>query len=193
MSIDQRLRNGLHASGSDPGPDTLAALRRVEERAARRARTDRLGAAALVAAVILLVVGFGVTLQRERAATDPVVATQAAEGALVGTYVVDVADSRVGREDGMVGRWIVTLTEGGGLELRPPAGYTGATTGAAYRVRGDQLRTDALVEPSCQSDSGFVGTYTWSSSSDLLTFTTIEDRCAARRILFSEQPWTRVS
>lgn len=193
MSIDQRLRNGLHPSGSDPGPDTLAALRRVEQRAERRARTARLTTGALVAAVLLLVVGFGVTLQREgRSDRDPVVATVPVEQRLLGTYVVDVGDSRVGRQEGITGRWIVTFEEGGSLELRPPEGYSGATTGVAYRLQGDQLRTDALVEPGCQADGGYVGTYTWALTGDALTFTLVEDTCTARRILFTAQAWDRV-
>ncbi len=193
MSIDQRLRNGLHPVGSDPGPDTLAALRRVEQRAGRQARTARVATGALIAAVILLVIGVGVGLQRQGSSdTDTLVATAPAEQRLIGTYVVDVGDSRVGREEGLVGRWIVSLEVDGVLELRPPPGYNGATTGAAYRVQGDQLRTDALFEPGCQATNGYVGTYTWVLAEDVLTFTVADDDCAARRILFTAQAWDLV-
>ena len=62
MSIDQRLRNGLHPAEHDQGLDTMAALRRVEHRAARRARTTRAAAYALVAATLAAVVGVGAVL-----------------------------------------------------------------------------------------------------------------------------------
>lgn len=193
MSIDQRLRNGLHPSGSEPGPDTMAALRRVERRAARQARTTRVVVGALMAAVVVVVVGAGAALQHQRR-TDraDVVAVQPAEQRLIGSYVVDVPDSPTARREGMVGRWVISLEPGGALEMRPPPAYTGATTGAAWRLQDDQVRTDALVEPSCQADSGYVGTYGWSLAEDVLTFTLVEDDCGARRTLFTADGWVRV-
>ena len=64
MSIDQRLRNGLHPADPDHGLDTLAALRRVEQRATQRARTTRMAVGALRRAALVAVIGVGVALQR---------------------------------------------------------------------------------------------------------------------------------
>ncbi|PKH37625.1 hypothetical protein SAMN05192575_101635 [Nocardioides alpinus] len=192
MSIDQRLRNGLHPSGSEPGPDTMAALWRVEQRAARQTRAKRVGVGALLAAVLVVVIGAGATLQHQRTDRVDVVVVQPPEQQLVGSYVVDVPASPTARRKGMVGRWVVSLEADGALEMRPPPTYAGATTGAAWRLQDDQLRTDALVEPGCQADSGYVGTYTWSLTDDELTFTLVEDDCGARRILFTAGGWARV-
>ena len=192
MSIDQRLRNGLHPADPDHGLDTLAALRRVEQRATQRARTTRMAVGALVVAALVAVIGVGVALQQGRSDTTDVVATQTSELALIGTYVVDVPDSPTSRREGLVGRWVISLEPDGALELRPPPSYTGATTGAAWRVAGDLLRTDALVEPGCQADNGYVGTYRWSLTDDLLVFDLVDDACAVRRALFTGSDWERV-
>ena len=195
MSVDQRLRTGLQRPGPESDPDTLAALHRVERRVDRRARTIRAGIGALVAAAVVLVVGATVALQRDdpadrdRLAVDgPTTSARQLEG----TYVVDVGDSPEGREEGMVGRWVVTLAPDGALELRPPPDYTGVTLGSAYRVVGERLRTDALVEPACQADNGFVGTYASALVDDRLAFTLVEDQCVSRRILFTGQQWERL-
>lgn len=192
MSIDQRLRNGLHREGPEPDLDTLAALRRVEQRAAQQERRTRMVVGALVAAALVAVIGVGAALQQGRPGGADVVATQPAEQALVGTYVVDVPDSPAARREGLVGRWVISLEADGALELRPPATYTGATTGAAWRVVDELLRTDALVEPGCQADNGFVGTYRWSLTDTLLVFSLVDDACAARRTLFTGSAWERV-
>jgi hypothetical protein len=192
MSIDQRLRNGLHPVDPDGRLDTLAALRRVEQQAARQARTTRVVVGALVAAALVAVVGVGAALQQGRPDTPDVVATQPSEETLLGTYVVDVPESPVARRDGLVGRWVISLEPDGALELRPPATYTGATTGAAWRVEGELLRTDALVEPGCQAENGYVGTYRWSLTDDLLVFSLADDACDVRRELFTGSAWERV-
>ena len=192
MSIDQRLRNGLHPADPDRGLDTAAALRRVEQRAARQTRTARVVVGALVAAALVAVIGVGTALQQGRPDTPDVVATQTSEQALIGTYLVDVPDSPAASREGLVGRWVISLEAGGALELRPPKSYTGATTGAAWRVEDELLRTDALVEPSCQADNGYVGTYRWSLTDDLLAFTVVEDACTVRRALFTGSDWERV-
>ena len=191
MSIDQRLRNGLHPADPDHGLDTMAALRRVEQRATRRARTTRVALGALVAATLVAVIGVGAALQGRPDSPD-VVATQPSEQALIGTYVVDVPDSPAARSEGLVGRWVISLEADGALELRPPPSYTGATTGAAWRVQDERLRTDALVEPACQADNGYVGTYRWLLDDALLVFTVVDDACDVRRALFTDGVWERV-
>ena len=198
MSIDQRLRNGLHPADPDHGLDTLAALRRVEQRATRRTRTTRVAVGALVAATLVAVIGVGAALQQGRPDRADVVATQPSEQLLIGTYVVDVPDSSVARRDGLVGRWVISLEADGALELRPPTSYTGATTGAAWRVEDELLRTDALVEPGCQADSGYVGTYRWSLTDDLLAFSRRRRRvrrtpCAVHRLRLGAGALTRAA
>lgn len=194
MSIDQRLRRGLRPAATDPGPDTMAALDRVEQRAGRLARRTKVGVGALLAAAVVLTIGGTVAVQRDdRPDTDQLAVdgTSTTDQRLEGTYVVDVADSPASLQEGMAGRWVVSLEPNGVLEVRPPPDYSGATLGIAYRVEGDQLRTDALVEPGCQADSSFVGTYDWALTGDTLSFTVVEDECAARRILFTGQVWER--
>ena len=137
-------------------------------------------------------IGVGAALQQGRPDRPDVVATQPSEQALIGTYVVDVPDSPAARREGLVGRWVISLEADGALELRPPPSYTGATTGAAWRVEDELLRTDALVEPGCQADNGYVGTYRWSLTDDLLVFSLVDDACAVRRALFTGSDWERV-
>lgn len=192
MSIDQRLRNGLHPADPDHGLDTLAALRSVEQRATRRTRTTRVALSALVAAALVAAIGVGAAFQQERPDTPDVVTAEPSERALIGTYVVDVPDSPVARNEGLAGRWVISLEADGALELRPPPSYTGATTGAAWRVEDELLRTDALVEPGCQADNGYVGTYRWSLTDDLLAFSLVDDACDVRRALFTSSAWERV-
>ncbi len=189
MSIDQRLRNGLHPADPDHGLDTLAALHRVEQRAETQARTTRVVVGVLLAAVLVAVIGVGAALQGRPDTPDVV----AGEAVLVGTYVVDVPDSPVALRDGLVGRWVISLEADGALRLRPPSSYTGATTGAAWRVEDELLRTDALVEPGCQAANGYVGRYRWSLAGDRLTFGVVEDACDIRRILFAGSDWEVVS
>ena len=192
MSIDQRLRNGLHPADPDHGLDTLAALRRVEQRATRRTRATRVALGALVAAALVALIGVGAALQQMRPDTPDVVAAEPSERDLIGTYVVDVPDSPAALREGLAGRWVISLAADGALELRPPPSYTGATTGAAWRVEDGLLRTDALVEPGCQADNGYVGIYGWSLDDDLLVFNLVDDACQVRRDLFTGSAWERV-
>ena len=142
MSIDQRLRNGLHPADPDHGLDTLAALRAVEQRATRRARTARVAVGALVAAALVAVVGVGAALQQGRPDSPDVVAIQPSAQDLIGTYVVDVPDSPARAARAWPAGGSSRSRPSGALELRPPPTYTGATTGAAWRVEDELLRTD---------------------------------------------------
>lgn len=113
---------------------------------------------------------------------------------LEGTYVVDLADSAENRRTRVGGRWVVTFRPDGVMEITAPDTYPHPRTGQAYRVDGDELRTDALVDSAgCQAAGMFVGTYRWARNDTILRFVLVSDSCPARVALFSGQDWEVVS
>ena len=188
MSLDQRLRNGLHNSAATVTPDHPAALRSVLRTARRRRRTVLvLRLAVAVVSAIAVTLGALVAVDRLRTAGEAIVV---GPPPIEGRYTVTVADSEVARQAGLVGRWQVELRARGSLELTPPTTAFRYGRTATYGVQGDQLRTDLFLDvPGCQQTQPQVATYRWVRVGDDLRFTPVTDGCAARRILFTNQPW----
>ena len=187
MSLDQRLRNGLHNAASTVTPDHPAALRSVLRTARRRRRTVMVLRLA-VAVAFAIVVTLGALVAVDRLRTSEVIV--AAPPPVAGRYTVTVADSEVARDVGLVGRWQVELRADGALQLTPPTTAFRYGRTATYRVQGDQLRTDLFLDvPGCQQTQPQVATYRWVRVGEDLRFTPVTDGCAARRILFTNQPW----
>jgi hypothetical protein len=157
MSIDSRLRNGLHGAAAAVTPDTASALREVRRRATRRRRTVFVARIAVAAAAAAVIFGAGPIVVDRLRAPDQV--APAAPTSLVGTYVVDVAEQQAARapEHRMVGRWVVTLRADGVLEFVPPDGYPHNAVTGTYRVEGDLFRTNLFHDvPGCQlGDAGW--------------------------------------
>jgi hypothetical protein len=187
MSLDQRLRNGMHSSASAISPDYPTALRRVRGKARRRSRLAVAGRLVAVAAAIVVIGIGGVVVQRLDLADDGV--GPATEPVVTGTYVVDVPDSAEAREANLVGRWEVTLRADGTVRLTPPSTAFEEARDGLYRVDGDLLNSNLFLDvPGCQVSETQVGIYRWTRIRDELTFTEVDDGCAARRELFSH-PW----
>jgi hypothetical protein len=188
MSIDRRLRAGLHRSAEVVRPDVSFALQAVERRARRQRRIVAIARFATVAAVAVVaaIVGTVAVHGRPSSGTRVLPAGQPA-----GTYVVDIPTSDIAQQQGMAGRWVVTLLPDGVLQITPPDAFTGNPYGASYRLDGDLLRTNAFMSmPGCQLSSNPIGVYRWIRTPTELTFTVVADTCDARRLLFGGQGWT---
>jgi hypothetical protein len=184
MSVDQRLRAGLHRSAAAIEPRTAAALTAVEARTRRGRRTARVARLAVATALAAAVaIASPAALDRLRGSGPHV--SPAAPSPLVGTYVVDVPDSEPARRQGMAGRWVVTLHADGVVQLTQPDVFQGNPYGASYQTDGDVLRTDVFVSsPGCQLAPDSVGIYRWARAGGVLEFTVVSDGCEARRLLF---------
>jgi hypothetical protein len=89
---------------------------------------------------------------------------------------------------GMNGQWTIVFTEGGVLDVTPPASYLGPRNGYPFQVNGDTFRTDLLSADVC---SGLPpGSYRWVIEAERLRFATINDACAGRAALLTASPWT---
>jgi hypothetical protein len=187
MSIDQRLRAGLHRSADAIRPHVSDAFHAVEQRTRRQRRIAaiaRLATAAAVA-VVAAIVGTIAVHGLPRAGTGVLPAGQP-----VGTYVVDVPTSDLAQRQGMAGRWVVALRPDGVLHITPPEEFTGNPYGASYQINGDLLRTNAFISsPGCQLSGDQMGIYRWIRIATELTFTVVADTCDARRLLFAGQAW----
>ncbi len=188
MSVDQRLRNGVARIASEVTVDPSSALKIVQSRARRQVRMIRIVQVfAVAAAVALGVMVVPPAFDHVRQPTDPAVQPGSE---LEGTYVVDVIDNPANRTAGVVGRWVVTLGPNGLIEIIPPSTYPGPRTGPTYRIEGNELRTDVLVESvGCQATGAFVGIYRWARNDTILRFVLISDACPARIALFTGQDW----
>ena len=192
MSLDRRLRDGLHASGDTVTPDSLLALENVEGRAREHRRRRHIVQVASVAvAVMVLTIGISWTA-RLRAPEPPLTSDPAP--AVAGAYVVDVADAAWSRNERMVGRWIVELTPNGTMEILPPDSFLGGRDGISYQINGDRLRTNAFVNSLCDATAttSQVGTYRWTLTATTLRITAINDSCHTRRMFFTSPVWLRV-
>jgi hypothetical protein len=193
MSIDFRLRNGLHSAAAAVTPDTASALREVRRRATRRRRTvlvARIAVAAAAAAVIIFSAGTTV-VDRLRA---PEQVAPAAPASLVGTYVVDVAEDEASYFHGMIGRWVVTLRADGVVEVEAPDGYPHNALSGTYRISDDLFRTNLFHGvPGCQLGDDGVASYRWVPTEGDLRFFVVSDTCVAQQVLFIYQPWEKSS
>jgi hypothetical protein len=189
MSVDQRLRNGLHSAATGIDPDHRTALSRVEARARRATRVSRW---ALCAAAVALMAGVGAGVPTLTGRLDGPEPPEVTHHGLEGSYLADVPDTPSTRREQLVGRWVISFEGDGVLVLNPPPGYAGTTAGTAYETRGTELRTDALIDhPGCQATGASnVGTYAWRLRDGRLDLTVIRDDCTARTHLLADQSWT---
>jgi len=191
MSVDQRVRAALHAAADAYEPDEAEALRIVVARTGGVRRTRQpwrvLAAAIAVVAVVLVAVGIGQLLRGSPRSSA------VAAAPLPGRYVVDVSETSAGENRDIAGRWVVVLAEDGTIQLTPPETYSLARTGSSYRTDGHTLRTDVLLDyPGCQAGTSSLGVYLWHAYTDQVQFVVVDDECAPRIALFTDQRWERL-
>jgi len=188
MPIDARLREGLQRSMATIDIDAERLLSDARRRGHRRLMVRRAVAVIAVAAAIAIVAIAGPGLRdllrnrgRQPAAPPPLVQ-------ISGTYTTTITtnDLAGGSETGAVGSWLLTLDRNGSLDL---ASLTNGNVGRAvsqYQATQDTFLTTGLVGNKCSG----LGTYTWSRSGSVLTFSVVSDPCPLRVAIFSSRPWT---
>jgi hypothetical protein len=182
MSIDDRLREGLRLNGGLISEHTESALVIVERRRRRWLEVRAIVVAAALVAVVLIAVPLAIGRFRGTPA-EPV--SRLASG-LVGTWSVDVPATA----GDVTGRWLIRVSDGGAVELVPPASLRRElTSGSSITVSADTLETNVFLGyPGCQLPGAVVGQYRWVRSGATVAFTVISDGCRPRRALFSV-PW----
>ena len=177
--FDDVVAAALRRAVGEPQHDVTDVLARGAQ--TRRARTRRalvisgvagLGVASVVAALVL---------RSQPTTPQPVHRAPAIEG----TYRAQV--HAAGRQAALDGRWQLTFTGDGTVEVVAPRTYTGTFTGVSYRVAGDVMRTDLLVQDLCSGDS--IGSYRWQRAGSSLRLRPVTENCAARSRLLSGQEW----
>ncbi|MFI5100261.1 MAG: hypothetical protein ACHQE5_07070 [Actinomycetes bacterium] len=176
---------GLDRAGETGRADVLAGLVGVTSRGRRarvvRRRTFLTGAALALAAIPLASV---VVLGQLR--NEPQQSPATSPDAILGTYSADVAADPAGTT-GFAGRWTLDLHGDGTLDVLPPKGYTGISTGFHYSTAGVQVRVDLFAQDLCTGKT--IGTYTWHRDADGLQLTTINDSCSGRVALLAGRTW----
>lgn len=193
MSVDRRLRAGLHRTAETLASDPFGALDQVEAKARRR---QRRAVAARVAVATLGLAGLAVTVPfvvRDNGTGQTVTVGQPDDpSGLAGSYTVDVAPSALADQHRMVGRWVIELTEDGTVTMQPPAAFSGATS-ASFQATGHRLSTDAFVNDLCVQAQATtpLGTYRWEDTGSGLRFVAETETCGVRQLLFTGQEWSR--
>ena len=141
MSVDRRLRNGLHRSADALASDPFDAPAAVQTRASRRRRRVLIARTA-VAALALAGVAVAIPLATMDGPTAETVTASGSEdpSLLPGSYTVDVEPSDIADQHGIVGQWVIQLDDDGTVTFHPPAPF-GGTSSASYEVEGDQVST----------------------------------------------------
>lgn len=181
MSVEDRIRTGLHAAADDWTPAVESSLAVVR---ARRRRGRRIVAAA-AAAVVVMVAGAASVLTRfapTQLTGIPATSAPAAPG-LVGRF-----EGRVAEPTHLAGRWQLQFRPDGRLDVTAPPGYSGVLSAALFATAGDTLTTTLFQEDVC-SGSG-VGRYTWQRTASGVRFVGQDDTCSARRVFLAGTTWT---
>jgi hypothetical protein len=205
MSLDRRLREGFNRATDDIEPDVEKLLAATVVRGRRRHGIRQTAALAAVAAVAVVAAIAGAeVVERLRTSESPRPAgpppspgpepEQDPYQLIDGTYLVrldGVEDQAI--TDGLAGTWRMRLDPEGSLSLSPPRRLGDAdepfSGPYAYSVSGPRFQTDALSLDICR---GPPGVYRWRLRGEPpgeLSFTVVEDGCAARRALFASEPW----
>ncbi|MFT4108608.1 hypothetical protein [Propionicimonas sp.] len=170
MSVEDRLRTGLHAAVDGWTPAVEASLEAVR---GRQRRAGRVVAASAVA-LVLVVAGIAAVLIRTPSPLTGVPAASArATPGLVGRFDGDVAVPT-----GLAGNWELVFRPDGLLEVTPPAGYRGVLSAVLFATTGDSLTTTLFQEDVCSGRG--VGRYTWQRTADGVRFVDAGDSCVER-------------
>jgi hypothetical protein len=94
------------------------------------------------------------------------------------------------RDNRMAGIWTMRFRGGVGEIVSAPKAFRGVISGYDLRMRPTMMRTNLFIQDVCAGLP--VGTYRWSVSGGVLTFTTIHDTCAARSEFLTAGAWRQV-
>lgn len=170
MSVEDRIRTGLHAAADDWTPAVESSLAVVKARQRRSRRT----VAAVAAAALITVAGAAAVLTRFTPTQLTGIPSTSAPAApsLVGRF-----EGRVTEPTRLAGRWPLHFRPDGRLDVTAPPGYSGVLSAALFATDGDTLTTTLFQEDVC-SGSG-VGRYTWQRVASGVRFIGQDDTCAA--------------
>jgi hypothetical protein len=183
MSVDQRLRNGMHRSAEAIRPSVPAAIHAVEVRVRRRRRAVRVAWVAAVG-VIIAVTAVATPAVLNRVADAPMVLTPADSlTALAGIWLNDADQEQPILLLRLSPDGTFALDDRGLLDVDP------AATGT-YRLGGDTLSLLVTGGPNCPAGS----TWTWRTNvlADGRLRTVLADSACGFRAQ-TVWTWTRVS
>ncbi len=183
MSVDDRLRAGLHANATAFQPAVESGLDEVRGRGRRR-RTARVAAAGLVAAGVAILVVVARPDVSDR--PPPVTPAPSPTAALFGRYESDVT-----RPARLAGHWVLEFDGNGTVLVTPPDGYAGVVSGTLFTADASRLRTNLFSQDVC-ADLGN-GEFSWTRSGARLTLADSDEPCAARSQFLTENTWFAVS
>jgi hypothetical protein len=186
MPVDDRIRAGLSRNAELPMPPVEDHLDTVVRRHHRRTAAKLVAGAAAV--LVLALIPMWAFRSLDDRAPDP---ARPSAPTLAGTYRVVIDDA--GTASGLRGTWVVTLRTDGRVDVTPPLGFRGQlSSGAAYELSGGTVRTNLFVESTgCQRTDPAVGVYRVTLTRNGADFTTLDDSCPARAVLFGV-PWERL-
>ena len=174
----------LRRAVGEPEGDLTDVLARGA-RARRAWRRRRMVASGLAVGLAAAVAAVAFVVLRPQASTpEPVHPAPSIEGTYTG-HVTGAAGRAA-----LNGQWRLTFNHDGTVAVVAPPGYGGLVSGVSYRVTGDVVRTDLMVQDLCSGDS--LGSYRWVRAGDHLTFSAVRESCAARSRLLAGQEWTAV-
>jgi len=183
MSIDSRLRDGLHRSMSAIDTDAERHLDDAHRRGNRRIVIRRVAA---FAAVVLIVATIALTAPaitdlirdlRDRAAKPPTTLP------ITGTYTTTITSGDA-TDPTAEGTWLLSL-EGGTLDLASLTNGGIARSVSQYQVTGREFLTSALGGDGCSG----IGRYATTRTASSLTFELVSDSCQLRIAIFTSRPW----
>jgi hypothetical protein len=189
MSTDDELREELHRLAAEIVPDTEVRLVRAVRQGRRRQVVTRSAIALGVAAAVATVIAVPVVLNRDspRSDLDPAATVSPSTGSAMPPGRFSAMSQVV--PHALRGAWSLQFESDGRVVVSAPDGFDSALSGYTYVVDGDQIRTDLLITSPCDGEPP--ATYAWRLEGARLTFTTVDESCAAREALLTSQPWTR--
>jgi hypothetical protein len=191
MSMDDRLRSGLHDNVSGIEPDVERHLSIVTRRSRDRSMIVPATAMMLVAVTtaISLVLFF-----RPDDTTVPA-APQDPADVLVGTYRVRIDASQQASTPTLLGDWELEFDADSGITVTAPASFVTDTDASpvkyVYALRGDSMTTNLLTRQLGYQCAG-PGSYRWDKTEGGLAFETIQDTCRERVAILTSGAWTKV-
>ena len=186
MSIDPDLGSRLRRLANEVDPDVEDRFVRTVRSADRRIRIRRTGTIIFETTAVLALVGILVL----RSDLGPVGGEPSASAPTPcpGAWTTTLASSETSVvSNGLNGVWVIGFPASGVLDVTPPSTYIGPSSGYAFQVTGDSVRTDLLGADVCSSLPP--GTYRYQQEAGVLTLIAVDDPCTGRVALLTSSPW----